>query len=371
MTISPDCGTEALSDGGRRGPSGRLRRWGETRRESWALASLGLLLVAALLGSLCIGAYPVAFPRVVGILLGGFLPEPLRPHAAWTDAEFAAVQVIRLPRVLLAMLAGGGLGLSGAALQGMMRNPLVGPDLVGISSGAACGGILAILFDWPSWGLLAAAFAGGFVALLSAWSLARLSRGGGILPFILAGVVVAAFFTAVHGLIQYTADPENKLPTMVYWLIGSFAGATSHKVAVLAPPVLIAGGLLLGLRWRINLLSLGDLDGTALGVRGARLRWLIIALVSVIVAAQVAVSGIVGWVGLIVPHFARMLVGPDHRRLLPAAALSGAIFLLAMDDIARTLIAQELPIGILTAGFGTPVFAFLFWRLQARGWSRE
>jgi iron complex transport system permease protein len=324
-----------------------------------------------MLVSLGIGAYPVAVGKVARILLGLSLPASLAPRPAWSDAEIAAVQIIRLPRVLLSALAGAGLGISGAALQGMMRNPLVGPDLIGISSGAACGGILAILFDWPSWGLLSAAFAGGFLALLSAWSLARLSRGGGVLPFILAGVVVAAFFTAVHGLIQFTADPENKLPTMVYWLIGSFAGATSHKVTILAPPVLIAGGLLLALRWRINLLSLGDVDAAALGVRCSRLRWSIIALVSLIVAAQVAVSGIIGWVGLIVPHFARMMVGPDHRRLLPAAALIGAIFLLAMDDIARTLVRQELPIGILTAGFGTPVFAILFWRMQAKGWSHE
>jgi iron complex transport system permease protein len=366
MTISPNCGTEALPSPTCGRGLARLRFGG-----SAGVPLLALILLGCMLGSLCIGAYPVPLTDVTKILLSLSLPEPLRPVVRWSDAEFAAIQVIRLPRILLAVLAGGGLGISGAALQGMMRNPLVGPDLIGISSGAACGGILAILFDWPSWGLLAAAFSGGFLALASAWTLARLSRGGGVLPFILAGVVVAAFFTAMHGLIQYTADPENKLPTMVYWLIGSFAGATPHKVAILAPPVLVAGGGLLLLRWRINLLSLGDLDAAALGVRGTRLRWIIIALVSLIVAAQVAVSGIVGWVGLIVPHFARMMVGPDHRRLLPAAALIGAIFLLAMDDIARTLVQQELPIGILTAGLGTPVFALLFWRMQAKGWSHE
>jgi len=362
MTTSPNCGAKALPV-----PRGLAR----LRLAGSAVPLLALALLACVLGSLCIGAYPVPLGDVAKILLGLSLPEPLRPAASWTDAEFAAVQIIRLPRILLAVLAGGGLGISGAALQGMMRNPLVGPDLMGISSGAACGGILAILFDWPSWGLLAAAFTGGFVALGSAWTLARLSRGGGILPLILAGVVVAAFFTAMHGLIQYTADPENKLPTMVYWLIGSFAGATPHKVDILAPPVLIGGGILLLLRWRLNLLSLGDLDAASLGVKSAGLRWTIVALVSLIVAAQVAVSGIVGWVGLIVPHFARMLAGPDHRRLLPAAALTGAIFLLITDDIARTLVAQELPIGILTAGLGTPIFALLFWRLQAKGWSHD
>jgi len=324
-------------------------------------------LAATMMGSLMIGAYPIPLLHLMRILASLVVPGT---HAG-SPEEWAAIAVIRLPRILLAVLAGGGLGISGAALQGMMRNPLVGPDLIGISSGAATGGLVAILFDWPVGGLLAAAFAGGFIALLAAWMLAHLSRGGGVLSLILAGIVVAAFFTAVNGLIQYTADPENKLPSMVYWLIGSFAGATPTKVEILAPPVIGAGVLLLALRWRINLLSLGEVDAKALGVRAVPLRWTILGLVSLIVAAQVSVSGIVGWVGLIVPHFARMLVGPDHRRLLPSSALTGATFLLLIDDIARTLVAQEVPIGILTAGIGTPIFAFLFWRTQSRGWSDE
>jgi len=339
--------------------------------ERLAVPALLLLLLLAVLGSLCIGIYPVPLTDVGKMLLGLSLPESLRPATHWSAAEQAAVLVIRLPRVLMAVLAGAGLGLAGTSLQGMMRNPLVGPDLVGASSGAACGGMLAILLDWPSWGLLAGAFAGGFIALLAAWLLSRLSRGGGALQMILAGIVVSALFSALHGMIQYCADPESKLPSLVYWLIGSFAGATAAKVNVLALPVLAGGAVLLLLRWRLNLLSLGDLDAEALGLRTSGLRWLIVALVALIVAAQVAVSGIVGWAGLIVPHFARMLVGPDHRRLLPAAGLTGAIFLLAMDDISRTLLPQEVPIGILTAGIGTPVFAYLYWRSQARGWSHD
>lgn len=328
------------------------------------LLALCLLLVATILLSLTIGAYPVPLDRIVRILVWPF-GQPATPE------QIAAIKVIRLPRILLAVLAGGGLGISGAGLQGIMRNPLIGPDTIGISSGAACGGLFAILFGWPSWGLLVAAFTGGFVALTAAFALARLSRGGGVLPTVLAGVVVTAFFTAIHGLIQYTSDPENKLPAMIYWLIGSFSGATPQKALILAPPVLMGGTILFLLRWRVNLLSLGDVDASALGVRVGALRWTILAAVSLIVAAQVAVSGIVGWVGLIVPHFARMLIGPDHRRLLPASALVGAIFLVIMDDVARMLTSQELPIGILTAGVGTPAFALLFWRTQARGWGHD
>jgi len=363
MTILRDCETDA--------PAAVARRFGFSLPcfRAAPLPLLSLALVIALLGSLSIGAFPIPLGRLAHILLELCLPQSVVPMAS--ASELTVVQVIRLPRILLAGLAGAGLGLSGAALQGMMRNPMVGPDLMGISSGAACGGMLAILFDWPDWGLLAAAFAGGFLALLAAYALARFSRSGGVLPLVLAGVVISAFFTAVHGLIQTTADPENKLPAMVYWLIGSFAGANPHKLAILAPPVLFAGGALLLLRWRINLLSLDDLDAAALGQRVGRLRWIVVALVALIVAAQVSVSGIVGWVGLITPHFARMIVGPDHRRLMPAAALTGAIFLLLTDDIGRTLAPQELPIGILTAGIGTPVFAALFWRLQIRGWGNE
>lgn len=370
MTISPDCESKPLitaDDATRLILSTARDRIG--RIQVATVPVLAVALTAIVFGSLCIGAYPVSPGTVARILLNLCLPAPLRSTADWTHVQATVVGVVRLPRVLLAVLAGSGLGISGATLQGTMRNPLVGPDLIGISSGAACGGILAILFDWPSWGLLAAAFAGGFLALLSTWLLARLSRTGGVLPLILAGVAVAAFFTAINGLIQYLADPENKLPAMVYWLIGSFAGATPQKVHILAPPVLAAGGLLLLLRWRINLLSLGELDAAALGVRTAGLRWTVIALVSLIVAAQVSVSGIVGWVGLIVPHFARMLAGPDHRRLLPASALTGGLFLLVIDDIARAFLPQEVPIGILTAGIGTPIFILLFWRTQGKGWS--
>ncbi|MFT4078789.1 FecCD family ABC transporter permease [Rhodomicrobium lacus] len=330
---------------------------------------LVLALIAAVLASLCIGVYPVPLDRTAQILWS--LIVPWQVDVNWTDAEQVAVQVIRLPRVLLVTLAGMGLGISGAALQGMMRNPLVGPDLVGISAGAATGAVLAILFGFPSIAIVATAFAGGMLALLCASTLARAAKGGGVLAFVLAGVIVSAFFHAIQGIVQYTADPETKLPSMVYWLMGSFASADQTRLAILAVPVLVGGGLLMALRWRINLLSLGEIDAAALGVNVTRLRWAIIALVSFIVAAQVSVSGIVGWVGMVVPHFARMLTGPNHTRLLPTAALIGGLFLLLMDDLARSVTMQELPIGLITAAVGTPVFAVLFWRAQAKGWNHD
>jgi len=334
-----------------------------------ALLGLAAAVLMAILFSLCLGVYPVSVSTVLKILCRLVWPFS-HGDLSGTEKEQMVVEAIRLPRILLAAAAGAGLGVSGAALQGLMRNPLVGPDLIGVTSGASFGGVVAILLGWPAYGIVLLAFCGGLLALVLASAISRLANGG-ILALVLTGMVVGAFFSSLVGLAQYVADPESKLPQMVYWLMGSFAGATWEKVLTLCLPTALAGSLLIGLRWRINLLSLGDLDAASLGVPVRSLRWVIICLVSGIVAAQVSVSGGVGWVGLVVPHLARMLVGPDHRTLLPASALLGALYTLGMDDIARCLTSQELPIGLLTSLVGTPVFAFLFWRTQTRGWCYE
>jgi iron complex transport system permease protein len=228
-----------------------------------------------------------------------------------------------------------------------------------------------MMFDWPPAGIIALAFAGGLAAMACTFSVAKLARGSASsMKLILAGVFIGAFFLALVGLIQFLV-PDAKLPTMVYWLLGSFVGADPQKVFMIAIPTLVGGAVLMLLRWRINLLSLGDLDAKTLGINVGVLRWAIIALVSLIVASQVAVSGIIGWVGLVVPHCARMLVGPDHRRLLPTAALVGGLFVLGLDDLTRSIVRAELPVGVLTALIGTPVVCFLFWKTQGKGWGRE
>ncbi len=339
-------------------------------RQNALLWFFAAALLVTMLLSLCIGAYPVSFSHVASAALGSLWPGS-SPFPGVSDKEHIVVILVRLPRILLATLAGAGLGLAGASLQGMMRNPLVGPDLIGITSGASFGGVLAILFGLAPTAIVGCAFGGGLLALVLASGLARLSKSADVLPLILSGVIVSAFFSALVGLAKYLADPETKLPGIVYWLMGSFAGADGQKIWMLAVPTVIGGAILIGLRWRLNLLSLGDLDAASLGAPVARLRWTLIGIVSFIVAAQVSVSGGVGWVGLVVPHFARMLVGPDHRRLLPASALIGGFYLLAMDDLARSITRQELPIGLLTALVGTPVFALMFWKTQTKGWARE
>lgn len=319
--------------------------------------------VAAVVGvvSLGLGRYEIALDRVVAILAGALAQRPL----AGTDVT--VVLTVRLPRVLMAMLAGAGLGLSGAALQGVFRNPLVGPQVIGVSSGAAFGGALAILSGTSTALLLGSAFAFGVVALGAVYGLnARVGRSN-LLALVLAGVVVGGFFHALVSLVQYLADADEKLPSIVFWLLGSFANADWSKLRLLAVPVLIGGGLVLALRWRIDLLSLGDDDARSLGVAVERTRWIILMLVASIIAAQVAVSGVIGWVGLVVPHMARGLVGARHRLSLPASAALGALFLTLVDDAARTITSAEIPLGILTALIGTPVFAALLRRAQAGG----
>lgn len=274
---------------------------------------------------------------------------------------------MRLPRILLALLSGAGLALAGAMLQGMFRNPLVGPQIIGVSSGAAFGGTLAILLSFPRFGLLGSAFAFGMVALLMVYGLTSALSRRNLLVLVLAGVVISGFFGALVSLVQFLADSVDKLPTIVFWLLGSFATANWDKLTLIIIPLALAGGLLLGLRWRLNLLSLGDEDAAALGVRVEPLRWFMLVLVAIIVAMQVSVSGIIGWVGLIVPHMARIIVGPDHRYLLPASMLIGGLYLIIVDDLARTLTSTEIPLGILTALIGTPVFALLLRRSQQRG----
>jgi iron complex transport system permease protein len=340
---------------------------GGPKRSGAVLVLLALSLPAAVIASLCTGAYPMPFGRAFDILLHLMWPLPWPDRPDFDVNELTVVEIVRPPRVLVATFAGIALAMSGTALQGMMRNPLVGPDLVGVSSGAAFGGVLAITLGFPPAGLIALAFCGGLGAMACTFGLAKLVRikSDGI-PLILAGFFVGAFFLACVGLVQFL--DSVRLPVIVYWLLGTFRGADPQKVWMIAVPTLAGGVVLMLLRWRINLLSLGDLDATSLGINVSYLRYTIIAVVSLMVAAQVSVSGIVGWIGIVVPHCARMLVGPDHRRLLPASALLGGLFTLGLDDLTRSLVSAEVPVSVWTALFGTPVIAFLFWRTQSKGW---
>lgn len=337
---------------------------GASRRSTQlTIALLFVGLATTAVASLGVGRYNIPFDRVIAILAAPFSP----PDTAVTPTEANVVFTVRMPRILLAVLTGAGLALSGAALQGVFRNPLVGPQVVGVSSGAAFGGTLAILLSFPRYGLLGSAFAFGLSALVLVYALNGIVARRNILALVLAGVVVTGFFGALVSLLQYLADTEDKLPAIVFWLLGSFATANWDKLLLVAAPVLVGSALLIGLRWRINLLSMGDEDARTLGVNAEPLRWLVLVFVSAIVAAQVAVSGVIGWVGLVVPHIARMVVGPDHRAMMPASLILGGLYLLIIDTVARTATSTEIPLGILTALIGTPVFALVLHQTQRGG----
>ncbi len=294
--------------------------------------------------------------RAVGILLYALSGVPAE------TMEERIVLLVRLPRALLAAAAGAGLAVAGVALQGVFRNPLVAPQILGISPGAAFGGALAILFGIAGAAMVGMSFAFGIVALLAVGLLARIGGRTEIIAVILAGIVVGALFGALVSLLQFVADPNGSLPAIVYWLMGSFATATWQRLWLALPGLAAGTLLLLLLRFRLNLLSLDEAEARSLGVRPDQERWLVFVLVAAIVGSQVAVSGIIGWIGLGIPHVARFLVGHDHRALLPASALLGAAFLVSVDTLARTATAAEIPLGVLTAIVGAPVFAVLLRR---------
>lgn len=311
----------------------------------------GLMVLTLLLAmvSLCLGQYALDLPTVVGSLL----------HPGGSDIAAQVVWHVRLPRIVMALLAGGALGVCGATLQGVFRNPLVDPHIIGVTSGAAFGGTLAILLGFAPLLMMTSTFGFGLAALMLVYLIASLQGRESTLVLILSGIILSGFFAALVSLMQYLADTEETLPNIVFWLLGSFATANWQKVATLAIPVALAAAVLYRLRWRINLLSLDEKDARALGVAVKPLRRGVLVCCALLVAAQVAVSGSIAWVGLVIPHLARLLVGADHRRLLPTAFWLGAGFMVAVDDLARTLTAAEIPIGIITALLGAPVFTFL------------
>ncbi|MCB1393580.1 MAG: iron ABC transporter permease [Nitrobacter sp.] len=327
---------------------------------------LVVVLIGLMLASLTLGRYPLSLREVVHAV---FSSMPFGATGDYSDKPWVVTEIIRMPRILLVTICGMGLALSGATMQGVFRNPLVGPEIAGVTAGASLGGVAAMMLGWSTAATVGMAFGSGLLALFAAFSLAMVAGRASTLALVLSGVIVGGFCSSITGLLLTMADPNMRLPSLMFWLLGSFVSATYDKVLVVSAVTLVAGTLILLLRWRINLLSLGDADARALGLNVEILRWVLMALVAVIVSAQVSVSGGVGWVGLIVPHLARLMVGPDHSRLLPTSAILGGIYLLIMDDIARSVGAQEIPIGFLTSVVGTPIFAFLFWRLQARSWT--
>ena len=319
-------------------------------------------VVLSFLAALAAGRYFIPFGNVCGILVSQIFP--LEPW--WTDIQYRVVIFIRLPRVLGAALAGATLSMSGAALQGILKNPLVSTQLIGVTSGAGFGGVMAILLFESAFATMGFAYTGGILSIVLVWFLCNRGRGSSPLSLVLAGVIINAFFLALISLIEYVADPYNKLPAIVVWLMGSFASLSWDRLLSSAPSLIVAGMLLFLLRFRINVLSLGSEEAQALGVDTGWTRWFVMAIVALVASATVAMAGIVGWIGLVVPHIARMFVGNDHKYLIPLSCLLGSIYTVFIDTLARTLIEVEIPMGVLTALVGTPLFAILMNKMMKK-----
>jgi iron complex transport system permease protein len=336
-----------------------------SRSTAYGFVAALVVLVAGLVVALSVGRYPVALSDLLEVIAA-----KLTGRAADVPAGVEnIIWQVRGPRVLAAALVGAALALAGTAFQGLFRNPLVSPDILGASSGAALGAVLGIFFSLGVLAIQALAFVGGLIAVAAVYSIGSAVRSRDpILVLVLTGVVIGALLGACVGLVKYLADPYNQLPAMTFWLLGSLAATSRADLIPLAGPVLVGGLVLVALRWRMNVMSLPDEEARALGIPTGRLRIAIVAAATLVTSASVATAGIIGWVGLVVPHLARTLVGPDFARLLPAAALIGAAFLLLIDTLARTAAAVEIPLGILTALIGTPFFIWLL-ASMSRTWS--
>jgi iron complex transport system permease protein len=330
-----------------------------TRASAPTLAA-GLALAVAVLAfaALTVGAYPLTAGQALEALLGG------------GDARAAAVVWgVRVPRVAAALLVGAALAAAGTAYQSLFRNPLVSPDILGVSAGAGLGAVLGIFLSLPVAGIQLFAFAGGLGAVgLVGLVAGSLRNADPTLALVLTGVVVGALAGAATSLLKVLADPYDQLPAITFWLLGSLASVTRGDVAPALPAVALGLAPLLLLRWRIDVLSLGDEEARALGVEAGRLRLIVVAAATLATASVVALAGAVGWVGLVIPHIARMLVGPGFARLLPVACLLGAGYLLGVDTLARTVARVEVPLGVLTAVVGAPFFVALL-ALGRRGWA--
>jgi iron complex transport system permease protein len=331
---------------------------------------LFLLLSAVIivsLVSLTLGKYPVGLSDICC-----FFTSKLFNIGSMAPADSALLENlllnIRLPRILAAILIGASLAISGASFQAMFVNPLVSPDLLGVLAGSSFGAALGMIFA-KSWVVVqVSSFAFGIIAVIISVGIAKIHKGNSILLLILGGVISGAFFTSMLSIIKYTADPYNQLPAITQWLMGSLSFTDKHTILITVIPQITGIILIIFLSGYINALSMGDDEAKSLGVPVGKIRLVLIFLSTMISAMTVVLAGMIGWVGLIIPHIGRMIVGPDNKVLIPACALIGAVYLLLVDDISRLLFSVEIPIGISTSLIGIPFFAFIL-RKARRGWN--
>ena len=317
-----------------------------------------VMLIAAVIGSVTLGRYPIGFKELCGIIGSQFMDiEPF-----WSGTQESLLMMHRLPRIILACLVGCCLASAGAAYQGVFQNPMAAPDILGASSGAAFGAALAILMSLSGTWIMVFAFAGSILTVVLVMYVGSRAKGKRVLGLILAGIMIGSLISSGTSLIKLVADPEDQLPAITYWLMGSLNGTQPKDVWFAIVPMAIGLIPLFLLRWRVNILTLGDEEARTMGVNAKRLRSVTILCATLVTAAAVSVSGVIGWVGLVIPHLTRRMVGNNYRHLMPASMLFGAIFLLLVDNVSRNMFATEIPIGILTSFIGAPFFIYLITR---------
>jgi len=317
-----------------------------------------VILLILIMICLCVGKYSISPDDCLKILFG----RVFNIEGNWSGMDENMLLGVRLPRVMAAVIVGAALALSGAVYQGIFRNPLVSPDFLGVSSGACVGAAIAILLSFSSVMIQITAFAGGLAAVAVTMLIPKMLRSESGIMLVLAGIIVGGAMSSILGFIKYIADPETQLAAITYWQLGSFAYVDNKAVLSILPLSVAAAAVLLGMSWWINILSLGEQEAKSLGARVNVLRSVCIICSTLLTAGAVCISGTIGWVGLVIPHFGRMIAGSDNRTMLPASMIIGSIFMLFVDTVTRMAGPAEMPVSILTGLIGAPFFAWLLYR---------
>lgn len=328
----------------------------EKRQEYKYISLFTFILILVFIFSFCIGRYFISMPLLLKVLSSKFID--IQP--TWPNVVETIVFKIRLPRIIASLLVGGVLSLSGAVYQGIFKNPLVSPDILGVSSGASFGASLAILLSYSSFAIQITSFIFGLIAVGLVYLIGLRIKEDPLISLVITGVLVGSIFSSLTSLIKYIADTNDKLPKITFWLMGSLSDITLGDIKAIIIPMVIGLVPLYILRWRLNVLSLDEDEARTLGLNTRVIRSLVIISSTLITASAVSISGVVGWIGLVIPHLCRSIVGPNYMVLVPSSMLVGAIYLLMVDNLARTLASVEIPIGILTSLLGASLFIILF-----------
>jgi iron complex transport system permease protein len=337
----------------------------EKRKQNSVMIGLTIIPIIAFILSLTLGRYGIPLSQLFNI----FTSKILNLSVTWPETLETVLFQVRIPRIIAAMMVGAALAAAGATYQGLFKNPMVSPDILGASAGAGFGAAVAILMSFNVIGIQFSAFLIGLAAVILTYTIASIIGKGdnAILVLVLTGMVISTLFSSFVSITKYVADPESKLPAITFWLMGALSSVSARDVMILIIPLVLGIVPILLLRWKLNVLSFGEEEAQAMGIDTRKIRVIVIICSTLLTAASVSISGMIGWVGLIIPHVARLVVGPNYKILLPASMLIGSTFLLLVDDVARSAFTVEIPLGILTAIIGAPMFIYLLIKGK-RGW---